>query len=96
MKQSIKLYVHQKPGEEQLLLTCDMSDYPSLYGAMLGSFEVDIEWQPIDADPTAALVEHYQREIDRENTEHHCRLHVLNEQINGLLCLSHDSPDSIP
>ena len=94
MKQTITLYVHQKPGEEQRLLTCDMSDWPELYGAMLGSFETIVECRAFEQDPTAVLVAHYQQDIDREITRHHCRLHVLNEQINGLRYLSHDESES--
>jgi len=93
MKQTITFYVHQKPGEPQRLFTGDMSDYPLSFGAMLGTFEAVVEWQPFTKDPTAALVERYQREIEQETTEHHCRLHELNERINALLCLSHDAPD---
>lgn len=94
MKTTVTFYVHQKPGEEQRLFTGDMSDYPLSFGAMLGTFETVVEWQGFEQDPTALLVEHYQREIERETAEHHCRVHVLNEQINSLLCLSHDAPSS--
>lgn len=93
MKQTITFYVHQKPGEEQRLFTGDMSDYPLSFGAMLGTFEAVVEWHPFTKDPTAVLVERYQREIERENVDHQCRVLALNEHINRLLCLSHDAPD---
>lgn len=93
MKQTITFYVHQKPGDRQRLFTSDMSDYPLSFGAMLGTFEHDVEWQGFEQDPAAALVAHYQKEIERETAEHHCRVHVLNEQINSLLSLEHKPGD---
>lgn len=93
MKQTVTFYVHQKPGEPQRLFTNDMSDYPLSFGAMLGTFDLDVEWQPLDGDPTAALVAHFEKEIERETAEHHCRVHVLNEQINSLLSLEHKPGD---
>jgi len=94
MKQTLTFYVHQKPGEPQRLFTNDMSEYPLSFGAMLGTFEAVVEWQPFTQDPTAVLVEHYQQEIERERVDHQCRVLALSEQINRLLCLSHDAPDA--
>jgi hypothetical protein len=93
MNQTITFYVHQKPGEPQRLFTNDMSEWPLSFGVVVGTFETVVEWQAFEQDPTPLLIEHYQREIDRETTDHHCRVHVLNEQINRLLCLSHDAPE---
>lgn len=92
MKQTITFYVHQKPGEPERLFIGDMSDYPLSFGVMVGTFEAVVEWEGFEQDPTALLVEHYQREIERENVDHQCRVLALNEQINRLLCLSHDAP----
>jgi hypothetical protein len=94
MKTTIRLFVHQKPGEEQRLLTADMSDYPTLYGALLGYFETEVEWPEVDADPTAILVKQYEKELEREIADHRSRVHVINERINSLLCLTHDNSES--
>jgi hypothetical protein len=94
MKTDIKLYIHQKPGDVQKALTCDMSDYPTLYGAMLGYYVAEVEWPEVEADPTALLVKQYEKELEREIADHHSRVHVINERINSLLCLTHDDPES--
>jgi hypothetical protein len=94
MKTDIKLYIHQKPGDVQKALTCDMSDYPTLYGAMLGYYVAEVEWPEVEADPTALLVKQYEKELEREIADHHSRVHVINERINSLLCLTHDDSES--
>jgi len=93
MKTTIRLFVHQKPGEEQRLLTADMSDYPTLYGAMLGYFETEVEWPEVDADPTAILVTQYEKELGREIAEHFGRVRAIQDRIDSLLCLTHDDPE---
>jgi hypothetical protein len=94
MKTEIKIYIHQKPGEEQTALLCDMSEYPTLYGAMLGYYVAEVEWPEVEADPTAVLVKQYEKELEQEITDHHRRVHVINERINSLLCLTHDDEES--
>lgn len=84
MISTIRLYIHQKPGEPQEAITCDMSSYPSMYGALLGVFDVQVEWPEIQADPTAALIDHYERQIEREVAEHRDRVGSLMEHIHNL------------
>lgn len=93
MKTEVKLYIHQKPGQEQQALTCDMSDYPTLYGALLGYYVAEVEWPEVEADATAILVKKFEEELETEIANHHCRVHVIKERINSLLCLTHDDPE---
>lgn len=84
MISTIRLYIHQKPGEPQQAITCDMSSYPSMYGALLGVFDVQVEWPEIQADPTAALIDHYERQIVQEQADHLDRMAALMEQVHNL------------
>lgn len=92
MKQTmtISLYIHQIPGEPQRAFTCDLSDFPSAFGALLGVHEVEVEWQEIDKDPTAALIEALEQEIDREGAAYRGRVELLREKIARLVCLEYD------
>jgi hypothetical protein len=91
MKSIIKLYIYQKPGEEQRALTADMSEWPELFGALLGVFDVEVEWPEVDANPTAILLEHYQQKMMQEGAEHDARMGVLMYRINSLQYLEHQS-----
>lgn len=93
MKSIITLYIYQRPGEPQYAITADMSKYPTHYGAMLGSVDIEVEWQEVSKDPTAAMIEHYEREIDREHTQHQSRVGALVERIHDLRLIEHKKAD---
>lgn len=93
MKTVITLYIHQHPGEPQVARTVDMSDYANICGVMIGTVDVEVEWQEIRKDPTAALIEYYEREIDRENAQHRSRVDGLLERIHDLRLIEHKKAD---
>lgn len=89
MKTTITLYIHQRPGEEQRALHLDMSAYPEHYGAMLGTREIEIEFEPFDIDPTASMIERLEREVVSVPADSQRRITHLQEQIDKLRCLEH-------
>lgn len=89
MKTSLKLYIHQKPGEPQQALTCDMSQWPASYGALLGSVVVEVEWQEIAKNPTAELIAYWEQQMDNEFEEHTARIVSICGHINDLRFLEH-------
>lgn len=93
MKQFITLYIHQIPGEPQRALTVDMSDWPEFFGAMLGTYTVEVEWQELDRDPTVTLIEHYEHQIEREAGEFHDRLNVLAGKVSRLMNFEDESEE---
>lgn len=84
MISTIRLYIHQKPGEPQQAITCDMSSYPSMYGALLDVQDVQVEWAEVQANPTAVLIDHYERQIEQERADHLDRIGALMEHIHNL------------
>lgn len=93
MKSTITLYIHQRPGEPQQALTCDMSSYPTMYGACLGVYDVEVEWPEVSKDPTAALIEHYEQQIEHERAEHNGRVGALMDRIHDLRLIEHKDAD---
>lgn len=89
MISTIRLYIHQIPGEPQVAMTCDMSGYPNMFGAMLGYYDVQVEWPEVQANPTVALIAQYERQIEQERAEHNDRVGALMGQINSLRCIEH-------
>ena len=87
MKQTITLYIHQIPGEPQRAFTCDLSDFPSAFGAQLGVQDVEVEFDEIDRDPTAALIDALVEEIEREVKASSGRVNELREKIARLACI---------
>jgi len=94
MKTPITLYIHQLPGQPQRAITCDMSDWPVTYGALLGTITVDVEWPEIEANPTAILIERYEQQIEREHLHHAERVGELKAQIQTLLCIDYQTPEA--
>lgn len=89
MKSTITIYVHQKPGQAQRIFTADMSPWPDMFGALLGTFDVEIEWQEIAKNPTLALLDALQVQLDREHVEHQTRVEALTGKMNDLRSLEH-------
>jgi hypothetical protein len=94
MKTPITLYIHQKPGEPQRAITCDMSDWPAAYGALLGTITVEVEWPEIEANPTALLIARYEQQIEQEHLQHTERVGELKAQIQTLLCIEYQTPEA--
>lgn len=100
MKSIITLYIHQIPGEPQQALVVNMSRFPEWYGALLGQCEVEVEWQEVDADPAAILIDRYQHELMQEGADHDERAGALMERIQGLrlvhkmMLIEHDQGDA--
>lgn len=91
------LYIHRKPGREDVLETCDMtrSGVDSWgvehYGVMIGAVEATIEYTDIDADPTDALVAALEQQLTQERAESHTRQANIQQRINELLAITHQS-----
>lgn len=94
MKATIQLYVHQRLGEEPRVLTSDMSEYPDVFGALLGMREVEVEIEPFDTDPVAAMIDSLQAKIERERGESQARIRFLSEQISKLQCIEYKPEDA--
>lgn len=89
MKCTVKLYIFQRPGEEQRATHLNMSAYPESYGVLLGTREVDVEVEPFDVDPTTAMIERLEQEVAQVRTDSQQRITQLHEQISKLRCLEH-------
>lgn len=87
MKQTITLYIHQLPREPQRAFTCDLSDFPSTFGALLGVQDVEVEFDEIDRDPVSALIDALEQEIEREGVAYRGRVELIREKIEHLTCL---------
>jgi hypothetical protein len=94
MKSPITLYIHQLPGQPQRAITCDMSDWPATYGALLGTITVEVEWPEIEANPTALLIERYEQQIEQEQVQHTERVGELKARIQTLLCIEYQTPEA--
>lgn len=88
MKTTITLYIHQRPGEEQRALTCDLSEFGS-YGALLGTREIEVEWEGFDIDPVAAMIDNLEQQVQKERAESQLRINALLDKIGKLKCLEH-------
>lgn len=92
MKAKIKLYVHQMPGKEQTVEITDMTRH-GWYGVCLGVREVEVEVEPFDVDPVAAMVSALEDRIEQERADSQQRINVLLDQISSLQCLEYQ-PDA--
>jgi hypothetical protein len=88
MKTTITLFIHQRPGEEQRALTCDLSEYGS-YGALLGTREVEVEWETFDRDPVEALIDTLEQQVEKERADSQLRINALLDKIGKLRCIEH-------
>ena len=88
MKATIKLYVHQLPGKEPTVEVSDMTKY-GWYGACLGVREVEVEVEPFDVDPVAAMVSGLENQIEQERAESRRKVNHLLDQISKLQCLEY-------
>lgn len=95
------MYIHRKPGREQdAVCIVDMTDTDDIYareraldyyGVMIGAVEATIEYTDIDADPTDALVAALQDQLTRDRAESHARQANIQQRINELLAITHQS-----
>ena len=92
MKATIKLYVHQLPDKAPTVEVADMTRH-GWYGACLGVREVEVEVEPFDVDPVAALVSALEDRIEQERADSQQRINVLLDQISRLQCLEY-RPDA--
>lgn len=93
MISTIRLYIHQLPGQPQQAITCDMSSYPTMYGACLGFYDVQVEWPEVQANPTAVLIAQYEQQIEQARAECDDRVGALMEQIHSLRCIEYKDAD---
>ncbi len=91
MKSKIKLYVHQLPGKAPTVEITDMTKY-GWYGVCLG---VEVEVEPFDVDPVAAMVSALEDRIVQERNESQQRVNLLLDQISKLQCLEYQ-PEQRP
>lgn len=89
MKATVKLYIFQRPGEEQRATHLNMSAYPEHYGVLLGIREVEVEVEPFDIDPTSAMIKRLEQETVQVAADAQHRIAQLREQISKLRCLEH-------
>lgn len=89
MKTTVTLYIFQIPGEPQRLFTADMSGWPEIFGALLGTQDVEIEWQEIDANPVDILLLHYEAEMTRAHDELSERVEKIGQRICDLMRFDH-------
>lgn len=87
MKTTVKLYIFQRPGEEQRATHLNMSAYPDHYGVLLGTREIEVEVEPFDVDPTAAMIKRLEQETIQVTADAQHRIAQLQEQISKLRCL---------
>lgn len=66
MKTTVTLYIYQRPGQQQYPLTVDMSAYPQSYGVLLGTREIEIDFEPFDSTDKAAQIDALQLALTRE------------------------------
>lgn len=91
MKTTITLYIFQVPGEAQRVYTADMSGWPEVFGALLGTQDFEVEWQEVDANPVDILLQRYDEEMTRIHDELSERGRVIGERITALLRFDHDT-----
>lgn len=89
MKATIKLYIHQIPGQEQRAWVYDLSKWPESYGALLGVREVEVEFEPFDVDPVVAMIDGLEKQVEKERAESQGRVNLLLEKISKLKCIEH-------
>lgn len=90
MKTTITLYIFQIPGEPQRVFTADMSDWPEVFGALLGTQDIEVEWQELDANPVDILIQHYEAEMTRLHGELSDRARVIGERVSALMRIDHE------
>lgn len=94
MKATIKLYIHQLPGRDQTAEIVDMSMYQT-YGALLGVREVEVDFEPFDIDPVAAMIDNLEGLIAQKRADCTRECNRLLERISQLKCLEH-KPEARP
>ncbi len=94
MKTTVKLYIHQIPGQEQYALCSDMSRWPDVWGALLGVREVEVEFEQFDTDPMEAMIDALEQQIASERAESQVRVNLLMERISQLRSLEHKPEDA--
>jgi hypothetical protein len=90
MKVTIQLFIHQKPGQEQQVSVVDMSKYPDIFGALLGVRTIEVEVEPFDIDPTAAMIDALKEKIEQERRNSLLRINHLQDQISQLTAIGHE------
>lgn len=91
LKTTITLFIHQLPGKPQSPKTCDMSIYSDHYGPLLGTQEVEVEWQEIDRDPVDAMIGSLEAQVQKERADSQVRVNGLLEKIGKLQCLEYQT-----
>lgn len=86
---TVRVYIHQRPGEEQYALVCDMSEYSLCYGALVGTVDIEVEWEEFDVNPASVLLEKIEQEIGRVQLEYDGRLSTLRDRAAQLRCLEY-------
>lgn len=91
---TVRVYIHQRPGEEQYALVCDMSEYSYCYGALVGTKDIEVEWEAFDVNPAALLVEKIEQEICSVVLEYDGRLRELRDRAAQLRCIEYRPGES--
>lgn len=89
VKQTIKLYIHQVPGQPQTAQVCDLSRFTEVYGALLGVREVEVEFEAFDLDPVVAMIDGLEKQVEQERADSQRKVNFLLEKISKLRCLEH-------
>lgn len=80
--------LHRQADGKDVLWFTDMSEYGTdIYGVFMGNVECKVEYEDIEADPTAKLVESLQASLEKERKESMTRQLHIQEKINSLLAI---------
>lgn len=91
MKATVTLYIHQRPGCEQVALVANMSFAPEVYGALIGTRHVVVEFEPIGPDEIGNQLDALKKQADAERARFLERQGELFEQIDRLSSVA-DTP----
>lgn len=83
---TLKMLVHKNTYDNNLtLLAIDMSEYGyPCYGM------VDVTFTMPDCDPSRAMIDSLNAQIEKEKAEHHVKITQLEGRIQELLAIGHD------
>lgn len=82
------MFLHRKADGTDRFWPASMDEYGTdYYGVCMGEVECTIEYEDIEADPTAKLVESLQASLEKERKESMTRQLQIQEKINSLLAI---------
>lgn len=84
MKTTVTLYIHQRPGGEQVAWVANMGFAPEVYGTLLGTRTVEVEFEPIRPDEISNQLDALKKHADSERAKFMARQGELFDQIEQL------------